>query len=241
MSTSRIQKILSEAGICSRRKAEELVNAKRVYINGRLACLGAKANPSIDLIEIDGVPLKQTNNESVILLNKPAGIISSCYDQFGRKTVLDLIPANLRRGMYPVGRLDYNSRGAILITNNGELTLRLTHPRYKHKKSYYVTLNGLISKNELKEWEKGIIIEGIRTMPAKIKLISFKEKKSFIEIELSEGRNRQIRKSAQYFGYKVIDLKRTAIGNIKLRSLPEGSWTYIKKEKWLPIIKNSIL
>ncbi len=241
MAESRLQKIIAEAGICSRRKAEELITKNKVYINGRLANLGDKADPNIDRIEVNGVSLKQCNNESVILLNKPAGIISSCYDQFGRITVLDLIPSNLRKGMYPVGRLDYNTRGAILITNNGNLTLKLTHPRYQHKKTYKVILNGIVSKKDLKEWQKGIIIDGLRTMPAKINLVSIKERKSFIEIELSEGRNRQIRKSAQYFGYKVIDLQRTSIGNIKLNSLPEGSWQYVDKEKWYPLLTNNNL
>mgnify|MGYP005697313445 FL=1 len=138
----RLQKLMSAAGHCSRRQAEELLRQGRVDVNGTIASLGDQADPETDLICVDGTPLAKVTEERVLLLNKPPGVISSCHDPQGRETVLDLIPAELRRGLHPVGRLDADSRGALLLSNQGELTLKLTHPRYAHNKTYRVTVSG---------------------------------------------------------------------------------------------------
>ena len=134
----RLQKLMSAAGHCSRRQAEELLRQGRVDVNGTIAALGDQADPETDLICVDGTPLAKQTPERVLLLNKPPGVISSCQDPQGRETVLDLIPAELRQGLHPVGRLDADSRGALLLSNQGELTLKLTHPRYAHSKTYRI-------------------------------------------------------------------------------------------------------
>ena len=138
MTLNRLQKIISDSGILSRRKADLLIRQGRVTLNGRRAILGEKANPNYDHILVDGRDLPKKLNHKVLLLNKPYGVISSCLDNHGRRTILSLIPSQLRPGMHPVGRLDFDSRGAILLTNNGDLTLRLTHPKYSHTKTYLV-------------------------------------------------------------------------------------------------------
>ena len=142
MGLYRLQKIISESGLLSRRKADLIINDGRVTVNGKKATIGEKADPSKDDIKIDGSRIPKKLNHKVILLNKPLGIISSCTDTHGRDTVISLIPYSLRKGLHPVGRLDSDSRGAILLTNNGDLTLRLTHPKYSHTKSYLVWVKG---------------------------------------------------------------------------------------------------
>ena len=142
MSLNRLQKIISESGLISRRKADLLIKQGRVTLNGKRASLGEKADPAYENILVDGRDLPKKLNHKVFLLNKPYGVISSCQDNHGRKTILSLIPSHLRHGMHPVGRLDLDSRGAILLTNNGDLTLRLTHPKYSHTKTYLVWVSG---------------------------------------------------------------------------------------------------
>ena len=138
----RLQKLIAAAGVCSRRHAEDLLREGRVKVNQVTAGLGDQADPNIDRIEVDGRPLSQPSSPKLILLNKPPGVISSCSDPQGRQTVLDLIPKSLRRGLHPVGRLDGDSRGALLLTNQGAITLQLTHPRYSHPKTYKVQVRG---------------------------------------------------------------------------------------------------
>ena len=157
MALIRLQKIISESGLLSRRKADLLIKQGRVSLNGRQAMIGEKADPYSDHILVDGKDLPKKLNHKVLLLNKPHGFISTCYDNLGRKTILSLIPYNLRRGIYPVGRLDSDSRGAILLTNNGELTLRLTHPKYSHTKTYLVWVTGKPSKSILDKTQSKII------------------------------------------------------------------------------------
>ena len=228
----RLQKIIGAAGICSRRRAEELILAKRVFVNNKLASLGDKADEQIDVIKIDEYIIPKVNKSKVILLNKPAGIVCSCNDNQGRKTVLDLLPNTLRQGMYPIGRLDMYSRGAIILTNNGFLTLQLTHPRYKHTKTYKVLIKGRPNKEVLQKWKNGVIIDGKKTKEAKIFVMKNLQNKTLLEVEISEGRNRQIRKIGSKLGHEVIDLQRTKIANIKLDGLKEGNWRSLDKIEW---------
>ena len=237
MPIARIQKLISQAGICSRRKAEVLILEGKVFLNNKLAHIGDKADLCLDEIVVNGYKIPKSNSYNVILLNKPSGVISSCSDKFGRKTVLSFLPSNLKQGMHPIGRLDYESRGAILLTNNGDLTLKLTHPRYKHTKSYRVTIEGIPSKKTICDWSEGIEIEGKKSLKSVVKLIKVFKSTSILKIDLQEGRNRQIRKTADILGHKVLDLQRISIAHIKLNRLVEGQWRHIKKEEWEPLLK----
>ena len=170
--SERVQKILREWGIASRRECETLINQGKVKVNGVIITIGDKANPSIDRIEVDGKILSKDYRPSLfyILLNKPKDYITTCDDPQGRKTVIDLLPKSLQsgKGIHPVGRLDRNSTGALLLTNDGELTLNLTHPRYHQEKTYLVTLKGNIPNEILRQWEEGFVWEGKQTLPAEI-------------------------------------------------------------------------
>ncbi len=236
MSLNRLQKIIAESGLLSRRKADLLIRQGRVTLNGKQAVLGEKADPRSDLILVDGIDLPKKRTHKVFLLNKPYGVISSCQDTHGRKTILSLIPSHLRPGMHPVGRLDFDSRGAILLTNNGELTLRLTHPKYSHTKTYLVWLSGRPSKLKLDHWRKGILLDGRITMPARIEVLEKVDKNTLLKVILKEGRNRQIRRIATLIGHPVQDLQRISISNINLNGLEEGKWRELKQKEWISII-----
>ena len=234
----RLQKLMSAAGHCSRRQAEELLRQGRVDVNGTIAALGDQADPETDLICVDGTPLAKQTAERVLLLNKPPGVISSCHDPQGRETVLDLIPAELRRGLHPVGRLDADSRGALLLSNQGELTLKLTHPRYAHSKTYRVTVTGTPDHSKLERWRQGLELDGSRTLPASVKLLHSKRGHSTLEVILREGRNRQIRRIASLLGHSVLDLQRVAIAGLALGATEEGCWRQLSRREWQGLISS---
>ncbi len=233
----RIQKILSRSGICSRRKAELLIIQNRILVNNIVASIGDKADINNDIIKVDGYIIPKNIDYKVFLLNKPTGIISSCNDEKNRKTVIDMIPGHLQKGMHPIGRLDKNSRGAILLTNNGLLTLHLTHPKYKHTKIYHVCVKGKVSPMTVNDWSRGVYIENKITKKASVEIIKIQDSKTFLRIELSEGMNRQIRKVAEKLGHNVIDLQRVQIAHIKLNETKEGSWREIYKEDWQNLLR----
>ncbi|MEO0969784.1 MAG: pseudouridine synthase [Cyanobacteria bacterium J06639_18] len=233
----KIQKIISQWGIASRRKAEEMIRHSRVKVNNELAHIGQKIDPQIDIIEIDNNPVLPINNPEKVylLLHKPQGVVTTCDDPQGRQTVLDLLPQELRKGkgIHPVGRLDADSTGALLLTNDGELTFRLTHPRHSVPKTYRVVVKGFPPEEVLEEWRQGVLLDGRRTRPAKVRLLRKLAATSELEIILKEGRKRQIRLIAKQMGYPVIKLHRTAIGQIKLNtskkeSLSPGKYRYLK-------------
>ncbi|MDJ0694680.1 pseudouridine synthase [Mastigocoleus sp. MO_188.B34] len=233
----KIQKIISQWGIASRRKAEEMIRHSRVKVNNELAHIGQKIDPQIDIIEIDNNPVLPKNNPEKVylLLHKPKGVVTTCDDPQGRQTVLDLLPQELRKGkgIHPVGRLDADSTGALLLTNDGELTFRLTHPRHSVPKTYRVVVKGFPPEEVLEEWRQGVLLDGRRTRPAKVRLLRKLAATSELEIILKEGRKRQIRLIAKQMGYPVIKLHRTAIGQIKLNtskkeSLSPGKYRYLK-------------
>ncbi len=232
----RLQKLMSAAGHCSRRQAEELLRQGRVEVNGRTAGIGDQADPEIDRVCVDGSPLAKNTTERVLLLNKPPGVISSCHDPQGRKTVLDLIPPDLRQGLHPVGRLDADSRGALLLSNQGDLTLKLTHPRYAHSKTYRVTLSGTPSQSGLQRWRQGVELDDSRTLPASVTLLHSQGDRSVLEVILREGRNRQIRRIASLLGHTVLDLQRVAIGGLALGSIEEGCWRELSRQEWRRLI-----
>ncbi len=218
----RVQKILSQWGIASRRQAEQMILEGRVRLNGEVAHLGQKTNPALDELEVDGRIVKPIARPQwlYLLLNKPAGIISSCDDPQNRSTVLDLLPQKIRygQGLHPVGRLDVESTGALLLTNDGELTYYLTHPRHHVPKTYQVWVEGVPLEQTLNQWRQGVWLEGRKTSPAQVKIIHRAEAKALLEVILKEGRNRQIRRVANQLGHPVLQLHRTAIDSIRLDS-----------------------
>ncbi|MBL1210643.1 pseudouridine synthase [Geminocystis sp. GBBB08] len=226
--SERVQKILREWGIASRREAETMIVEGRVKVNGVNIQLGDKANVARDTIEVDGKILSSDYRPRLVyfLLNKPKGYISTCDDPQGRKTVMDLLPSYLKsgKGIHPVGRLDRNSTGALLLTNDGSLTVKLTHPSYDLPKTYLVTLEGNIPNKIIEQWVQGFMWEGKQTLPTEITINKRSNNQTQMEIILREGRNRQIRKIAELFGYPVISLHRKAIGNIKIASLSSGKY-----------------
>ena len=227
---------MAAAGLCSRRRGEDWLQAGRVTVDGRVASLGDQADPNSQLIEVDGVPLSSVQEPRVFLLNKPVGVICSCRDPQGRATVLDCLPHQERSGLHPVGRLDADSRGALLLTDQGELTLRLTHPRYNHAKTYRVLVRGIPSSQALRRWREGLLLDGRLTRPARVRCLQSRGASSLLEVELKEGRNRQIRRVAELLGHPVIDLQRVAIDGIHLDDLAEGCWRRLDATEWNTIL-----
>ncbi|OSO97298.1 pseudouridine synthase [Cylindrospermopsis raciborskii CENA303] len=233
---ARVQKIISQWGIASRRQAEEMIGQSRVRVNGNLARLGQKVDPKVDMISIDGKPVTQGSPPALVylLLNKPAGVVSTCNDPQGRTTVLDLLPTKLRQGtgICPVGRLDADSTGALILTNDGDVTFALTHPSHDVPKTYHVVVEGHPPTNVLRMWSQGVMLDGRKTRTAQVKLIEQGFTQSKLEIILQEGRNRQIRRVAQQLGYPVVHLDRRAIGTIELHN-SDGKFTDVGKYRHL--------
>ena len=237
----RLQKVMANAGLCSRRRAEELLRAGLVQVNGQPAQLGDKADPASDRISVAGRPLATAPEPLVLLLNKPMGVLCSCQDPHGRPTVLDLVPMELRqgRGLHPVGRLDADSRGALLLSNQGDLTLRLTHPRYGHRKTYRVWVQGHPSVATLARWRQGLPLDGRPTQPVGVRRVSTRADRTCLEVVMGEGRNRQIRRTAAILGHPVDDLQRLAIGSLSLDGLREGDWRRLDRREWQQLVQPS--
>jgi pseudouridine synthase len=233
MSAERVQKLIAAAGLASRRGAEELLRAGRVRINGAVARLGERADPRRDRVSVDGRPLPAPGPGLTLLLNKPAGVLSTCHDPHGRPTVLDLLPADLRRGrgLHPVGRLDADSRGALLLSNDGDLTLRLTHPRYRHPRTYRVWVSGHPGPATLARWRRGVPLDGRPSQPVRLRVLRSGPGRTLLELTLREGRNRQIRRTAELLGHPVEDLQRVAVAGLGLGRLPEGSWRRLEPQE----------
>jgi len=234
MPAERLHKLIANAGLCSRRRAEELLRDGLVSVNGQPAQLGDKADPSRDAIAVAGKPLAAPPEPLVLLLNKPMGVLCSCSDPHGRPTVLDLLPPELRQnsGLHPVGRLDADSRGALLLSNQGDLTLRLTHPRYGHRKTYRVWVEGQPSAAALGRWRRGIRLDGQATQPVGVRVLKTTGDATWLEVVMGEGRNRQIRRTAALLGHPVRDLQRLAIGTVELGRLGEGEWRRLDRGEW---------
>ena len=223
MTEMRLQKFLSRAGICSRRKGEEYIKAGWVKVNGKIVTeLGVKVDPERDAVEVDSDAIRSDTAPTYIALNKPKGYVSSCHQQ-NEKIVLDLLDISER--VYPVGRLDKESTGLLLLTNDGHLHHRLSHPSFNHEKEYEVTLAKPLPEGALQKLAKGLPMMGTRTRPARVKRISARR----FGIVLQEGKNRQIRRMVRKVGNQVTHLKRIRIANIKLGNLPSGRWRYLTK------------
>ena len=236
----RLQKYMASCGVASRRKCEEYILDGRVKINGSICTeLGIKVNPNVDKVFFDDVLIKKEEKKVYILLNKPTGYITSVKDEKGRKTILDLVKVEER--IYPIGRLDYDSSGLIILTNDGDIYNKIIHPRVTLKKKYIAECFGVFTESDLKKFKSGIDIGGYITAEADIEVIS-KEKfynkrnntsdfKSTVEIAIHEGKNRQIRKMCSSLNHEVISLKRVAIGKINLGFLKLGEWRYLTEEE----------
>lgn len=230
MSDVRLQKYLAEAGVASRRKCEELIAQGKIEVNGQIVTVpGTKINGS-EIIKVDGREIRQEQRKVYVLLNKPAGYISTAKDQFSRKTVLDLV-STVKERIYPVGRLDYDTSGLIMLTNDGELANQLTHPKHEMQKVYRVMIEGTMSEEEMATIKTGVTIEDYKTAPANVKIIDTSKKDSIIELSIHEGKNRQIRKMFDALGHTVLRLKRIAIGPLTIEGLEEGKWRYLSKKE----------
>lgn len=227
----RLQKILSQWGVASRRQAEELILQGRVRLNGAVARLGQKADPLRDQIVVDNVLIEPSDRPSFVylLLNKPLDVVSTCYDPHHQKTVLDLLPPDLSQatGLHPVGRLDANSTGALLLTNDGDLTYWLTHPSHNISKLYNVWVKGVVQPAALSQWRQGVELDDGLTRPAEVNVLQQQPSQTQLEIILQEGRKRQIRRTAKQLGHPVISLHRVAIGPISLADLPSGHYRHL--------------
>ncbi|MBY6051362.1 rRNA pseudouridine synthase [Cytobacillus firmus] len=218
----RLQKVIAHAGVASRRKAEELMAEGRVRVNGKAVKeLGVKVSPS-DRIEVDGIPLER-EEPVYFLLYKPRGVISAVSDDKGRKVVTDFFEG-IKQRIYPVGRLDYDTSGILILTNDGEFANLLMHPSNEIEKVYVAKLKGIPSKEKMKSLQRGIVLEDGKTAPAKTKLLSMDKKKqtAIVEISIHEGRNRQVRRMFEAIGHPVLKLKRERYGFLTLQGLSAG-------------------
>ena len=227
MEKIRLQKYFTDCGVLSRRAAEEEIKMGKVKVNGIRAELGDKIDPELDVVEYKGKRIMPRKEDKMvyILLNKPAGVVTSAKDEKGRICVTDLVKCGTR--VYPVGRLDLNSQGLILMTNDGELTNKLTHPRHEIPKIYEVDVVGKVTTEQLTVLNSSMTVDGYVLLPVKTEFITKNEKFTTLRMTLFEGRNRQIRKMCEQVGLKVAKLTRVAIGNITLGDLQGGKWRYL--------------
>ncbi len=214
----RLQKVLAQAGIGSRRVAEIYIDEGRVSVNGVIARLGQRVDPERDVIEVDGSQIGVKAGLVHYLLNKPAGVVTTAQDTHGRPTVVELVPAEPR--VFPVGRLDADTEGLLMLTNDGDLTHRLTHPRYGVPKEYLAEVEGRPSRGSLRQLREGVELEDGRTAPAKIALVA----PNLVRITIHEGRNRQVRRMCDAVGHPVVRLVRTRIGPLTDATLAPGDW-----------------
>ena len=230
----RLQKYLAGAGIASRRKCEELILQRQVQVNNSVVTkLGTKVDPQKDIVEVKGklVKYKEIKQYSYILLNKPKGYLTSLSDPFGRPIVLDLLK-DIKERVYPVGRLDFNSEGLLILTNDGELAYTLTHPAKDVEKVYIVKVKGIPSSEKLKILSKGVVLKNnYRISPCNIYLLKITNGNAILKIKIREGKKRQIRKMGEYIGHFVLKLRRTQLGPISLKGVKPGEYRYLNKEE----------
>ena len=227
MSEERIQKLLARAGYGSRRSSEKLISAGRVKVNGEVAILGAKANPAKDKILVDGQPIAVAKNNIYIALYKPRDVLSTTGGPDRRPKLVDLVPGSDQ--LQIVGRLDRESEGLVILTNDGDLTNWLTHPRYGHDKEYRVLVDRLPDKKQMETWKRGVVLsDGYHTRPVKVQVERSHGDGAWLQVIMKEGRKRQIRNTAALVGLSVIKLIRVRIANLKLGKLQVGEWRYLE-------------
>src|SRR3990172_878588 len=223
----RIQKIIAAAGVTSRRAAEELIAEGRVRVNGQVVTeLGTKADADKDHIKVDGKLINPQQPKIYVMLNKPAGFVTTMSDPEGRPTVQDLLKG-IKIRVYPVGRLDYNTEGMLILTNDGDFAHLITHPKHELPKTYLAKLKGVLDDKAIDMLEQGVFLEDGKTAPAKLKKVRKEEANSWVEITIHEGRKRQVRRMFDRVGRSVIKLKRIKTGSLALGDLPEGTFRYL--------------
>jgi 23S rRNA pseudouridine2605 synthase len=217
----RIQKIIAQMGIASRRKAEEMIAEGRVTVNGKIALIGEKADPSKDHIKVDGKLLIRREPKVYLMFNKPKNVVTSLADPQGRPTIKDYLKG-IRYRVFPVGRLDFDSEGLLFLTNDGDFTNAVLHPSRKIPKTYMVKVKGIIDDNKINKLRQGVRLEDGRTLPAKVKFARQSENNSWIEIAITEGKKRQVRRMVEAVGHPALKLRRVSINGIRLSGLKIG-------------------
>jgi pseudouridine synthase len=227
----RLQVYLAHAGLCSRRQAKEIILKGNVKVDGKIITQpGFPVDPKKSLVKVGQQIARLAEKKLYLMLNKPKGYITTSRDRHAPKSVMDLVPRSLGR-VYPVGRLDKDTCGLLLLTNDGELSYRLLHPRFQVEKVYQVEIAGSLRQAEKEKIEKGFFLVGKKTAPCRIEIEEQSPRSTVLKIALIEGRKRQIRLSLAHFGHRVLELKRIAMGNLKLGDLKEGQWRFLKKEE----------
>lgn len=230
MAEERVQKILSQAGFGSRRGCEKFIEEGRVSVNGKKVELGAKADPATDDIRLDGTPIRRAEKKVYIALHKPRNMLSLDSPGDDRPSIFDLVKDE--RHLFPVGRLDFDSEGLVLLTNDGELANRLSHPRYEHDKEYEVRVTRKPDDEQLAIWRRGVVLEdGYRTLPATVEVKSYTKNGAWLQVVLREGKNRQIRRTGLRIGLPVRQIRRVRIGPVELGKLQPGHFRYLRPDE----------
>lgn len=228
----RINRYLALCGLASRRKSEQIIAEKRVKLNGRIIeNLAVDIDPEKDIVTVDGKKVSPAQDFIYIMLNKPKGYVTTTNDEHNRPTVMDLIKLPEGRRVYPIGRLDYDTEGLLLLTDDGDLTNILTHPSHNINKTYIARIKGTITPDEIMKLSSGVVIDGHKTAPCRVKVLQFDEKTTRLEITIHEGRNRQVRKMLESIGKDTEFLKRMSVGDIRLGGLTRGKYRPLNKKE----------
>lgn len=238
MEEIRLQKYLAMCNVASRRSAEEMILQGRVSVNGaKCTTLGTKVTEN-DTVCVDGTKVTLETKKYYIMLNKPTGYMTTVSDEQGRATVMELV-SDISKRLYPVGRLDCNTEGLLLLSNDGDFTYKVTHPKHKLEKTYEVFVSGNAEKNAIKKLEQGVWIDGKKTAPAVVDIVDYGKNSAVLSITIHEGRNRQVRKMCASVGFKVMGLKRVSEGGLTLGNLPLGRWRHLTEAEVERILKNT--
>lgn len=228
----RLQKFLARAGVASRRGSENLMTAGRVCVNGAVVCeLGSRVDPLVDVVTVDGMEVHLADGSVTLMLHKPAGVITTMSDPQGRPTVADLVPHERYPGLFPIGRLDFDTTGLLLFSTDGELGNGLLHPRRHVGKTYEAILDGRICEKDAARLREGVLLDDGMTLPAKVEVVDVSRNRSRVDITIHEGRKRQVRRMCSFVGHPVVELHRKSFGPLELRGLEAGAWRMLDDEE----------